>query len=886
MDVPGTFCHPQTLADTQKPRPVTPVLPNPPAPDVPTPGTVPDTAAHDPTHAGSLPTSLDQLSKAATDIANATNRGIARDAGAVVQTAQALVQEVSAAIGQDVAQLQAWLAPIQAYLADRIADARYGSYAATTDYTKLVEPSVVLLDLLLGRQLSLQQLQTGLTAAGTMALDIATLYYGVSPEQAASLVQFKKDHLDPLADPLGDLYNYTHGGFDLGQAPGDFLARMDQSLGDDIPFKAGCHQLLAAANQVSAGLDTLSDMLKLSTEFLQSAQTALMAACQLLAAAKAFIAHAGDILANLPFLLASLVANLLPTGNLTFKVPRPVGTLLMSVDGLRNVLAGYSDVGKCFNNVLGGSDAGGKTALDTSSSSDALQGMLTSMAASIAASLSGGLGKLLALLPDVAIPNVLDPVRAAWEGKPSLNDTKPPRLVFLPEESAILSFLSGFGAVAGFVGGMVGSLFGHGASAVSPEALYQPGVDAHGQPTGTPVVPPPGQGAQSLFTACREATCNARRTDALANALQKAGVHVYRFCIDPSEYNSKQVLSQLIGATAAVVAGHNLALDEHFQNPSEVAADYYACQAADHRAPDPANPPAPPGHDDLVATYQKIATAPAGAPNSVLAITESHSPTVPGTVPPSADSLIAGFPLAVNPPGYYEPAYTPQLVPTPATYTLLPMLLLLQNTSAYNSFQHLLALTTALDVIRLDPQLLAAHQTLLAKAIRQGVAANSPFVWLATGLGHVPAGTTVLAFLQDFLRHSRAVNILPFAAWLEAGAALDYSVPFVLDLTPQENAAAQASQAFANVYAGRALEIESTILQMRLRADVVGQALGYEYVVVGAILGLLNHLQALLLTETVTPEDVVAVGTAIKSLLKFVTHRDAIEGALKALAGA
>lgn len=881
----GTFCHPHTLEDVAtRPRPETPVLPEPPILHPPVPPFLGDTAPHDKTHAGSLPTAQSQLDKLQADLIALANQKIAGDAASLAAATQALLQATGDGITQGIDQLKSWLAPIQAALAARIADAQYGSYAATTDYTSIVKPSVEVLNVLLQRQLTLSTLESTLNTLGSMGLDIGTKYFGMSAEQAKAVVGFKTDHLDPMLSTVGAMYSYLDHGVDLGQAPADFLQAMADHLGPDIPFAVGCRQLLAAGQSIVAGLDTLSEMLQLSTEYLKAAQTALMAACQLLAAAKAFIAHAQDVFLNLPFLLASLIANLIPHGTFTFKIPRPVGTLLLSVDGLRNVLAGFSDVGKCFNTLTGGTNPDGKNELDPSSSADAIQGFLTSMAASITASLVGGFAKLLHLNLNFAIPNPLDALRALWEVKPGLNDIQAPRLIILPEESALLAFLTGFGAIAGFVGGMVGSLFGHGTSAVLPENLYQPGLDAQGKPTNTPMTPHPGQSAANMFAACGESLCQARRGDQVAKALQAAGNATRHLAFDPGEDAGRGALSDLVGALSATIAGCNLALDENLANLSPAAEDFHACAAADARH-DPTNPPAPPTQADLTQQFINIGVSHAGLPNSPLNILAGHNPVTPGTVPPAPETLVASLPIGGFAPATFDSTYAARLVPTVANAPVFPLMLLLHNESEFARLQALLTLARTLDTIRADARLLAAHQRLLAKAVQQGVAANSPYVWLAAGLTQVSTGVSLLDFIQQFLRHDRDTQILPLAFWLESGAHLDYSVPFVTGLDADENAAANISSDFANTYAGQAGAIEATLLLLRLRADETGLALGYEYAVIVTILSLLNEVQAALANPATTPDDIVALGSAALALAPLVTHQALFTPALKALAG-
>lgn len=880
----GTFCQPASLADTAKTPPVLPTPVVPATPPAPTRGTLPDTAAHDDGRAGSLPDTQAQIDQAMFDMQVLAGHTVA-DAAAV---AQELIQGLGSEITQGTDQLGTWLHGIQQYLNDRLADARYGQYAAVTDYQTFVQAPVDVLNTLTAHGGNLQDLVGSLDLLTQLGIDVATKYTGMSPDQAKQLGAFKRDHFDPIVRGIGDVYNRLQGGFDIGTATLDFLRVLDDHLGDPKDFNKLQHRMLQAAQDLSDGLDNLSELLTLATEYLNAAQSAVLAACMLLHAAKQFIAQAQDILTHLPMLLASLVASLIPHGNLVFQVPRPVGTFLMAVDGMRGALAGLSDVGRCFQSLneddvtRAANDRSNnlrKQEMTADASSSAVQALLDKIALTLTQSLAGGLLKLLGLDADIAVPNPLDAVRFAWQIKTGLNDYKPPQPVILPEESALLSFIAGVGAIAGFIGGMIGSAFGHGTSEVSPESLYHDGVDPDGNPVA--VTPHPGIGAKNIFQAVKEAFANARRTDVVASACQQSGLACQTLAGSQSEAAGREALDALCQAGAQLCATQNMALDAQLENLSPVAADHYACQGAAARDASAT----PPEQADLEAEFAKIVQAPPGAANSVAARMVDLLGLPVGTAAPPVDTLLTSLPVGALPPDYYDSAYVNTLVPVAGSYTLLPLLMLMSANSEYIQLQVLLNLVAELEAVRQDATQLEAHRSLLRKAVVQGVAADSPYVWLATGVDSLPTSETVLTALQHFLRHDRDTDIIPFANWLTAAGALDDAVPFVLDLTPAENDAAQASLAFRTRYGSAAAGIQSTLLTLRLRADEHGGALGYEYFVLAAILTLLGHIRDLLATPTSSPDEVTAVGAAALALADFVTHADFIRPMLAALAG-
>lgn len=891
----GTFCQPETLADTAKPRPAVTQPAAPAIPVAPPHPTLPDNAHKDPTRAGTLPTIQEQIDAALAGL----QASLGHQADDIVGSNRAVVQAVGTDINKGVADTRNWLNGIQKYLNDRIAEVQplaasvqYGQYAAVTDYQTFVQEPVAVLNALTAHGGNLQDLADSLDLLGQLGIDVATKYAGVSPEQVKQLTDFKSMYFDPVTNSVGGLYGRMQGGFDLGTASVDFLRALDEHLGDPLDFNKIQHRMLDAAQGISDALDNTSEMLRLATEYTNAAQSAIMAACMLLHAVKQFIAHAQDVYLNLPFMLATLIASLLPTGNLVFQVPQPVGTFLMRVDGMRGALAGLSDIGRCFDALQeddatrAKNDAANnleKQKLTEGSSTTAVQGLLDKIALSVTQSVAGGVAKLLGLDTNVAVPNPMDAVRAAWQVKTGLNNYKPPQPVYLPEEGALLGFLSGLGAIAGFVGGIVG-LFGHGTSEVSPESLYHEVVDAEGNPV--PVTPHPGRSATNLFKAVREAFADARRVDALARAMQLLADACAKLAKEKNEADAKAALDAIARAFVTMAAGQNLAVSSELTGLCPVATDHYACQGAD--AKDTSGNPV----DGTTAetAYMEIAQPPAGAPNSVLtqmgnAQAAGNNPLVTGETPPTDDAMVATLPLGALPGGFYDSAYVPNLTPVPGAYTLLPLLMLMSSNAEYAQLLVLLNMAAELQALRADPVLLAAHRSLLFKAIHQGVAANSPYVWFGGGADSLPATGSVLAGIQHFLRHDPATDILPFAAWLVSATAQDDQVPFPSGLTTAENAAAQASLAFWQHYANQAAGVEATLLTLRLRADEHGGALGYEYIVAAAILTLVGHIRALLALPDSIPDQVTAVGAAALELSDYLTHRDFFAPVLTALAG-
>ena len=235
----------------------------------------------------------------------------------------------------------------------------------------------------------------------------------VSPEDLKNIKDFRekakgfwggvtaaKSYLDSDIDPL--------------EAPMGFL----QVLADSMPGSDTAKEIAGLKKSLSdlyQRLEDVADVLNMASEMIAASQAMLMAACNLLHALNQFIENLALLMKNLPLLLASLAANLIPSGKIWFKLPKGLGLILTAVDGLASRLAGFDDVGKCFNALGYGTDDGTKKQNPTSAraAADALMAKLSDMAN---ATISNATAKLLGIDFDLNFGNtdVLDPARAAW----------------------------------------------------------------------------------------------------------------------------------------------------------------------------------------------------------------------------------------------------------------------------------------------------------------------------------------------------------------------------------------------------------------------------------------------------------------------------------------
>lgn len=876
-----SFCNPESLEDMHADAPVVARPSATTNPEPPARPTLPETASTGTDYAGSLKSAEEQLARAqaALDKALEDERKDQVYGGAadVARAAVNLGSDIQSSVNESLA----WIPPLKAAYDKALNDGKYSGYAASTDYSSFVTPSLDIYNRLYKQRLALEDIEGALTAAYDMAGNVGEKYLGMKPEDVAELRKFRSEKLQPLLNNLRGFRDFG-GSVDVFQSGSELVDGCDRWLGSDSDIVNQMKRLRSFIGNLNATVEMASEMLKYAADLLQASQTIMMAACTLLHAMKQFIENIGWMLLNLPFLLATLLANLIPTRQLWFKLPDSLSLLLTRVDGLRARLAGFDEVGRCYESLF--LNSGDLTAGDTpnaapkqiapESVSGAVADFMAKVSVMATESMTAGVSKLLVLLPKaLVIPNPLDPARAAWETKMGLSGMPTPRPVVLPEEGALLSFLSGAGMVVGFAGSLFSSFLNPGAAPVEETDMYIHGVTENGQATDTPLVPHPVNTIKNTIKAARQGLSNAKHAFAQAESLMRSAEAAKASARARSEAEFKTALALWTAELQAGIAGANLAVDENLSKPAQVTLNKLACRAVSKRN---VNGRIIPTEAEIEAEAASLSSAPDAQHNSLVAIAGDNAPALPGQAV-SAASVIAGLPRSAFPTDHTSDVGHQSLL---AGYLSpdrgqdmenLPILLLLKNADERTSLRELQYIAGKLAAIDSDPKLGEAHRTLLTKAVQQGRNSNSPYTWLARGLSKTSGYETVMEMVKHFLRHDKQANVLPFASWLAEARTVDLEDPIPTGLTELEAAAAQESFYYLQIRAIGATTASEVLLLLRLRADELGQDLGYEYVVGIALLMALTRLKTALLTDA-TEAQITEMAQAARDLADFMTH--------------
>lgn len=207
--------------------------------------------------------------------------------------------------------------------------------------------------------------------------------------------------------------------------------------------------------------------------------------------------------------------------------------------------------------------------------------------------------------------------------------------------------------------------------------------------------------------------------------------------------------------------------------------------------------------------------------------------------------------------------------------------LLCRNTSEWEEFKKFKGLDTKIIKIRAELLKAQAHDSLYSKTVLQGYGGNSPFIWLAQGARTVTA-TTMAESLLLFLQHQATEQqVVPIYNWLETNESIDFSTPLALGLNVPEKEAATESFDYVNTHRQN---FADTYTSLRDAADMIGGPLGFEYVVVLAIMLLMTRIQNML-TAKKSHKEVAQVADIAIELTKYLSAKSAILLDLRMLRG-
>lgn len=890
-----SFCDPQNIEDFYKPAPVVAKPSTDAHPDVPARPSLPETAIDDADYTGSLKSAEEQLAKAEAALAKALEE---ERQGTVYGSAGTLAMAVTSAadaMRTNVDEARLWLTSLKAAYDKTLNDAKYAGYSTSTAYSSIVAPSLDLYNRLYKQRLALEDVDGALTAAYGMAANIGEKYLGMKPEDAAALKEFKKTTFDPLINGLRGFRDYD-GRVDVFATGSELVNGFERWLGPENGLVDSMKRFRNFVTELNTSVELASEMLKYATDLLQASQRILMAACTLLHAMKQFIENIGWMLLNLPFLLTTLLANLIPTRPLWFKLPQSVELLLTRVDGLRAQLAGFDEVGRCYETLLlgdalsaGDSVPGPTRSIAPESVSGAVNEFMAKVSLMATESVTAGIAKLVLLLPQaLIIPNPLDPARASWEARLGLSGMPSPRPVILPEEGALLSFLSGAGVVVGFVSSLFGQFLKPGAGPVDQESLYVNGVDADGQASNVPLVPHPVMTIYSSVKAARQGLSQAKAAFAQAEALVRGAEAAKASARARTEAEYRAALALWVAELEAGVASANLAVDPTLSNPTQVTLNKLACRASAIRDD---NGKTIPTQEEVEGEAAKLSSAHDALYNSVTDIASRHRPAAAGSAV-SVRGIVDGLPASALPEAHSSNSEHQALL---AGYTRvengyddvenLPLLLLLRSQVERDSLADLQYIANKIETINTDITYREAHLSLLQKAIDQGRNSNSPYTWLAKGLDLTSGYAHVMQMIKHFLRHDKASDIQPFARWLENSSQnVDFETPIPTGLSEIEAAAAQESYFYLQTRAAETLTASALIVTLRRRADELGFDLGYEYIVAIALLMMLKKLKAAFV-ENASVSQIQGIASQSEALLEYLTHASMFKSMIQGLTG-
>jgi hypothetical protein len=723
---------------------------------------------------------------------------------------------------------------------------------------------------------------------------------GAHAETIKALRDFKRDHMDPFFDGLNTM---LQSGVDVWSTGAGFLDAITRYLGPDDELSKYIKEAQTNLRHVEEALTEAAEMLAIINETLDLLQGFLMAACKLLAALKQFAYNLAWIMNSIGDLLPSLLLNLIPGNPTWFRIPRPLSLLLTQVDGLMSRLAGFDEVGKCFNQVFDRNNPSGQLNLpgrqaSTNALTDGLASFVAGMNQAVSATLASAVANMLGVTVDLGVPNPFDAIRAKYQANLQPTKLPPPRPVVLPEQGALMGFLASAQMLLGFIPELLqGGLFKPGATFIEPEQLYALSDDG----SKTALTPHPAYTIGNMIQANRLGWFQVVMLQVWIQTLQQIADAIRSGYFSDEERKQREALAAMAEGKGKSSALVNIGLGSGLGVRSRILNDKLNCRRDKNESrgnggsDDPAlNPPTQEQLEkDFLNTFSG-GTGAAGLPNSVATVGGANNPwgtadgsvLVPGTdgkIPVvTVDQVFDGLPGSVLPldlTGEHRQLLAGYAVINGLDdFESLPILLLLKDQTGRSQFDRLKYLSALLEAQRLEPLMKRAHASLLTKTNNQGLRVDSPYTWLAEGLSLI-GEYSLLTWVEKFLLHDDTFDMRPIAAWWEQAQQIDFSTPIASGLTTDEYNAAQISYTYLNLYAADALTNSELVLWLRIRADDTGGLAGYEFYLMTAVLTLIKRASA----EILADGDFVTVGKAAKVLADRLTHQELVDGLLDGL---
>lgn len=723
---------------------------------------------------------------------------------------------------------------------------------------------------LLTQKFTLGDLKGMVGDLNTLLGDLNGKFNLVDPKNFQGILDFKAQHLDGMLKNTDEFLKWMQGGFDPAQILGGLTDMFDRWLPDSglTAFLKGTQKFMADANGwISKG----AEMLALAQQYLEAGRAMVLAGCQLGNSLRQYVDYAKWVAANIGMIALSFVADLLPKANPWFELPKPPGfDQLKGWEGLPGKLAAFEAAFACPS-----PDAPQEEEEEDPNAnpvSKVIEKLTKSLSETMSKALSGGMLWIKSLMPETAVPNPFDPERAANESQDGANKLQPPRPPVLPDEAAILGFLTMSATMIGFGASIVTKLFKIGAGKVAEGALSRMSLD------GEPVVPSAGRTMSNLAGATVEIVSHVKSTDdiikdcnSLAGAAQTAGTSN-----DPAALAA--ALAAGANALARSIGSVNLAVNENLENPSQTAIDHEACRTGPEGS---GAGDTEPTQEEVEDGFKGIPDAPPGCHNSPCDIICGHRPPEDiddpdRTGPPTLDEILEQLPGGVLPGGVQDDGMEAVMQnPSEEEQALLALMFLIHTLGEKTSFFSLLNLWETLRSLLTNPELQAAHAGLKEKAIQQGYFANSPYTWLYEGALTLPENEDPVTWFERFLKHDLTADIRPFAYWITSTDSRDEQVPLPSGLTQEELQAAQLSMDFYVLKGQDVFDFLALLIAMRQRADFYGKALGYEFfLAVTAMLYLMKCKASILAGE---PEETFAVwGDKAKAAAEKLTQKDLV----------
>ena len=207
--------------------------------------------------------------------------------------------------------------------------------------------------------------------------------------------------------------------------------------------------------------------------------------------------------------------------------------------------------------------------------------------------------------------------------------------------------------------------------------------------------------------------------------------------------------------------------------------------------------------------------------------------------------------------------------------------LLCRTTAEWEEFKKFKGLDTKILKLKSEPLVAQAHESLYTKTVLQGYGGNSPFIWFAQGARTLKTESMAEILLLFLQHHATEEQVIPVYNWLETNETINFSVPLAFDLNVPEKEAATDSFDYVNTHRQN---FASTFTSLRDAADMIGGPLGFEYVVVLAIMLLMTRMQNMIAAKK-SHKEVAQVADIAIELTKYLSAKSSILLDLRMLRG-